>query len=56
MPSVSQVSTRVTPSAAKGTEKWMTSAPGPGSPTTAQVATTVAPGDWLQNALRPLIR
>ena len=34
----------------------MTSAPGPGSPTTALVATTVAPGDWLQNTLRPVIR
>jgi hypothetical protein len=45
-----------TPSAPRGTEKCSTSAPSPGSPSTAQVATTVASGDWLQNDLRPLTR
>jgi hypothetical protein len=53
MPSVSHVSTIWTPSAARGTEKCATSAPSPGSPITAEVATAVAPGDWLQKAFRP---
>jgi hypothetical protein len=56
MPRVSQVSSRRTPGAPSGTEKCRTSAPSPGSPTTAQVDTTVAAGAWLQNILRPLTR
>ena len=56
MPRGSQVSSSRTPGAATGTAKCSTSAPGPGSPITAVVATTVASGDWLQNALRPLTR
>ena len=56
MPSVSHVSSIRTPGADSGTLKCITSASTPGSPSTAHVATTVAPGDWLQNVLRPLIR
>ena len=56
MPSVSHVSTISTPSTCIGKVKWITSAPGTGSPTTALVVMTSPTGAWLVNVLRPLTR
>ncbi|MBC3193609.1 hypothetical protein H7X46_21355 [Pseudonocardia sp. C8] len=53
MPSVSQVSTTVTPGAVIGTPACRTVAPGPGGPSTAEVDSAPATGAWLQNVFRP---
>ena len=53
IPAASQVSSIVTPSAANGQPKAITSAPGSGAPITANVAAAVPAGAMLANVLRP---